>query len=291
MNKHNSPTANNQGVVMEAQLDWLTAGFDVGAKADRAEAWAFARAQAEKRSGEREKPFALLGFSGWTVGRVRWGRRADAALLQLSGQLAEDYATTILAKADRVSRVDLAVTVRLAERDDLLGESTYAQAENHYDAHPKTAIPSIIQDGAGGCTVYVGRRTSDRFLRVYNKAAESIAGGDPIAIARYPNCWRYELECKGSAARPAALAAVRALDRAAHLQQYVYDYATDHGIRPAFGAVGNRVLEPGFRRRSDYGTRLAWLQRSVNPAILAMLEVGDRAEILDALGLGTAEPV
>ena len=279
-----SPTS--QGTVIESQIDWLTLGWDDGPKADRAEAWAFARAQAERRAGYRELPFRLLGFEGWTVGRVRLGRRSDALLLQLSGDLADVYADTLVPLADRLSRIDLAVTVRLQEADDLLGENTYAQAEAHWQENHKRAQPSLIQDAAGGCTAYVGKRSSDRFLRVYNKFAESVAGGDPAAIARYPNCWRYELESKGLAARPTALAAVGASDRPAHIQQYLYDYTVDHGIFPAFAATGDRVLQPGFRRRSDYGTRLAWVRKSVNPAIKQMLEEGDRAEILDALGLG-----
>lgn len=286
MTNGNEFPGTSQGTVIESQIDWLTLGWDDGPKADRAEAWAFSRAQAERRAGYRELPFRLLGFDGWSVGRVRFGRRADAALLQLSGDLAESYADTVVAQADRLSRIDLAVTVRLAEPDELLGETTYAQAENHWQENHKRAQPWMIQDAAGGCTVYVGKRSSDRFLRVYNKEAESKDGGDPAAIVRYPNCWRYELELKGLAARPAALAAVGATDRPAFVQQYVHDYVSDHGIRAAFLPGGDRVLLPGFRRRSDYGTRLAWVRRSVNPALKQMLEEGDRAEILDALGLG-----
>lgn len=274
-----------QSTVIESQIDWLTAGWNEGPKADRAEAWAFSRAQRERREGADEKPFSLLGFSGWTVGRVRFGRRSGDALLQLSGDLAEVYGDMVVAEADRVSRVDVAVTVRLSLEDLFLGETTYAQAVTHREEHPKSALPWIVQDGDGGCTTYVGHRSSDRFLRVYNKQAEAAASGDQDSARRYANCWRYELECKGTVAFPMAVAVVGAADRPAFIQQQLHDYTVKHGILPAFGPSGNRVLIPGFRRRSDYQTRLTWLRSSVNPAILTMLEVGDRAEIMDALGL------
>lgn len=279
-----------QDRVIEAQLDWLTCGWDAGAKADRALAWAFAKAQHERRLGFKNAPFRLMGFEGYAVGRVRCGQRDGAVLLQLSGDLAEQHAAVVAFEADRVSRVDLAVTVQLAQRDPFLGESAYAQASNYRAEHPKSAMPWLVQDDDGGCTAYVGHRASDRFLRIYNKHAESVAAGDAEAVTRYERCWRYELECKGGASQPTAICALAVPDRPAHIQQLLHDYCSAHGIEPRFPSRGDRVLLPGFRRRSDYYSRLSWLRKAVNPAILSMLEVGDRGEILDALGLGLERP-
>jgi DNA relaxase NicK len=278
--------ATPQGEIIESQLDWLTCSFDEGAKSDRVQAWAYSRAQHEKRAGARELPFRLMGFEGWTVGRVRLGLRDGTALLQLSGDLAERYASELVTVADRISRVDLAVTVRLPRRYDYLGEDAYAQASNYRASHPKAALPWIVQDDDNGCTMYVGRRASDRFLRLYNKAAEQIAQGDKEGVQHYERCWRYELEIKGRTARPAALAAVQTEDRPMHCQQQLHRFCTQHGIEPAYGVDQQAVLVPGFRRRSDYESRLAWLKKSVNPAVMQMMEEGDREDILEALGLG-----
>ena len=51
---------------------------------------------------------------------------------------------------------------------------------------------SMVQSGSGGCTVYVGSRQSERFVRLYNKAAESQVNA---------TWWRLELECKGDVAK------------------------------------------------------------------------------------------
>lgn len=275
-----------QDHVIESQLDWITCGWDEGPKADRAEAWALAYQAAEARAGGRAIPFALMGFQGTTVGRVRFGRRSDAALLQLSGQLAEDRADDVLGSADRVSRVDLAVTVRLHTPDPFLGESTYAQACNHHDIHSASALPSIHADGDGGCTAYVGKRASDRYLRVYNKQAECESRDDADQAAHYQNCWRYELQTGGSVAFSSLRLACASSDRSAFIMNQLHAYCLDHGIAPAFTPTHDAPLVSGFRRRSDAETRMAWLKRAVNPAILTLLEVKDRSDILEALGLG-----
>ena len=277
---------NGQGVVIESQVDWLTAGWDEGDKADRAEAWAFSRAQREKRDGYREAPFRLLGFDGYAVGRIRFGRRSGDALLQLSGQLAEDNLGRIVAEAHRISRVDLAVTVRLSRADPFLGEATYAQACNHRAEHPAAARPWIVQDDDGGCTAYIGKRSSDRFLRVYNKEAEAKGREDAKQEAHYQACWRYELECKGVQALPVARAVSFTSDRRAFIQQYLHRFCSRRGIEPAYDPNDHNVLVPGFSRRSDTESRLTWLKRTVNPAIIQLLAEVDRADILDALGLG-----
>jgi len=178
MSNGTSDTKVPQARVIESQVDWLTCGWSDGPAADRAEAWAFARASAEGRAGFHSAPFRLMGFEGYAVGRVRFGRRNGDALLQLSGNLADDYLDTLVPLAERISRVDIAVTVRLPASDTLVAENHYAEACVWRDEHPTSALPMLVVNGDGGATCYVGRRTSDRLLRVYNKEAEQLASGD-----------------------------------------------------------------------------------------------------------------
>jgi DNA relaxase NicK len=276
----------SQATIIEAQVDWLSCSFASEEKSQRAHAWAYSRARREHREGYRELPFRLMGYEGWAVGRIRFGTREDMAFLQLSGLLAEEYIAEMVAAADRVSRIDIAVTVRLPEPDQFLGESTYAQACNWRAANPTSAMPWLMQDDDGGCTAYVGHRTSDRFLRVYNKEAEAQKSEDAKGKRHYKACWRYELECKGTVALAMAREVVASSFRPQFITQQVWRFCTRHGIEPVFRSDQDAELVPGFRRRSDYQSRLSWLKRSVNPAILSMLEVGDRADIIEALGLG-----
>jgi Putative phage replication protein RstA len=142
------------------------------------------------------------------------------------------------------------------------------------------------QDGDGGCTAYVGRRASDRYLRVYNKEAECRSRDDLDQAAHYVRCWRYELQTGGSVAYSSLRLACASSDRPAFIMLQLAAYSLAHGITPVFTPTHDAPLVPGFRRRSDAETRMAWLKRAVNPAILTLLEVKDRGDILEALGLG-----
>jgi hypothetical protein len=96
-----------------------------------------------------------------------------------------------LEKEGRPTRIDLTVDVRNPEfdlpylYDHVVGGEIISSARNH------RYITS-----SGGDTLYVGSRTSEKMLRVYDKGAEQ--GGQP-------GVWfRVELEMKGNAARWAA---------------------------------------------------------------------------------------
>jgi hypothetical protein len=65
----------------------------------------------------------------------------------------------------------------------------------------------------------------------------------------------------------------------------VHNHCVSHGIGPAFDLSTPEQALPGFRRRSDRDTRLAWLGRSVRPAVGWLLENGDRTAVLEQLGL------
>jgi DNA relaxase NicK len=277
-------------VVIEAGIDWLTIGVTGARKVASLEVWTSLLQMHEAAAGYKRLPFSLMGYSGSSVGRVRYGKRDDLAIAQFSGELADDVAVRALSLADRVSRVDIAVTVRLPQPDPFLGETVYAQASNHRAEHPRSARPMLVQDDDGGCTAYLGKRTSDAYCRVYNKEAEEAASRVAPGDTRYRNCWRAEIEYKGRAAAAVANAAVASPARPDFCQRIVHEYLRTHGISPWFPVDGDRVLISGSRRRSDHQTRMAWFRSAVAPAILKSLEVADRADILEALGLGETPP-
>jgi DNA relaxase NicK len=204
------------------------------------------------------------------------------AMVQLSGQLAEDYAPTLYGQADRISRVDMAVTVRLPAYDREVAQRAYAEATAWHEAHPQSALPKLIQDGNGGATCYLGSRSSDKTLRIYNKAAEAHSRDDADQEKHYDRCWRYELEVKSPTAWPTVERLMGHEDRASVIASWISVYCAKHGITPHIPPVKHAALLPGFRRRSDTESRMTWLRRSVNPAILELLSEVDVGEILEA---------
>lgn len=271
--------------VIESQVDWLTCATHTDVKTHQLSKVVGRLVAEEARAKMRPRPFRLNGYEGYAVGRVRAGWRGSAGLVQLSGQMAEDNLAEMADLADSITRIDIAVTAQTAEANPHIGGNHYDEACNHYAQGPGRALPSRTTDAAGGYTVYVGHRTSDFFLRIYNKEAEQRADHDERGAERYHNCWRYELELKGLVAPSVALHCAATSDRPAYVQGYVYGYARAHGLEPVFGYEGDRVLLPGFRRRTDRDSRLRWFAKQVAPAIREALSQGDAEEVLDALGL------
>jgi hypothetical protein len=156
-----------------------------------------------------------------------------------------------------------------------------------HERKPTTALPHAHQDPLGGYTLNIGSRESANYLRLYNKEAECIANDDAPGAARYRGCWRYELEVKGGLAKTLAELVDNQPDRPGYVQRYVYQWCQAHGIEPAFGQDGGRVLLPGFRRRSDADTKLRHLAKNVRPTVVWLRDQGMLEKALDALGIST----
>lgn len=271
--------------VVEAQADWLTCMFYGDRLADVARQMSLGWSKFELAAGGKPARAWVEGYELEVNGRVRYGRKPDSAIVQVSGQLADDHLDELVDVASRISRIDLAVTVRTPEPDPHLAGNAYLQAIWFFDKHPRAAVPSRHQSAPKGDTVYLGHRDSERYFRLYNKQSECETAGDAAGAEHYRNCWRYELELKRSVAPTTAAALARAGDRPAYCQEYLYDYVSGHGIQPVFPQSGDRVLVPGFRRRSDLESRRAWLRSHAKPVVRFAVERVGRDQVLRDLGL------
>lgn len=116
-----------------------------------------------------------------------------------------------------------------------------------------------IESSGGGFTIYIGSRQSEKFCRIYDKAAESQLPGE---------LWsRFEIETKGMVARAVAQSLVQTGDYAACFDTLALsmcklpkcaDY--DAFFQPGHTTVGL----PKIERRSD---REAWIESQVIPAV------------------------
>lgn len=223
------------GAVIESQVDWLTCSAHGKEAADRLLLCAKGLAKEEQQKGNKPRHFNLMGYGGTHCGAIEYGQRDEAStLVRAIGNVASAQLDVLLSLADRVTRIDLATTWRAEPPDPHLGRNAYSLAMMHFNAHPKSAIPSRIEDGAGGSTTYIGNRESDYFLRVYNKEAESIAKRDPEGAERYRSCWRFELEIKATAAQAMADRLVFEDQIPHYVQDYLHGYCTRHGVIPPF---------------------------------------------------------
>lgn len=156
--------------------------------------------------------YELTGEHTWTATRPRfgyalaWASDVGGAIIQCNPSRADmevnfvapgAFLTThpwraMIARLERYqarfSRLDM--TVQFACRHPLTSELyDLASAQQWVSSARKFQLVSSNT----GSTLYVGGRTSEKFLRVYDKGAQ--LGEEPGTL------WRVELECKGSVAR------------------------------------------------------------------------------------------
>lgn len=278
--------AHSSGTVIESQVDWLTISAHGELKASRLVDLAQYLLPEQRKRGNKVRAWRLMGYEGTHCGALEFGvRGTDHTEMRLIGDLANERLVQALSLADRVTRLDIAVTWRAEPPDPLLGNNAWSLAEAFHKAHPRSALPSRNQDGDGGQTVYIGKRGSENVLRIYNKEAEALSKGTPDEQERYKACWRYELETKGTVADRLSAVVNDSGDRSEYIQGYVYEWSRKHGVEPAFPAVGGIRIVPGFRRRADEDSRLRHLARNVKPTLDWFRSEGKLDLARKALGL------
>lgn len=278
--------SNYSGVVIESQPDWLTASAHGDKSAKALLDLAVGLAKEEAARGNRPRKWRSMGYEGLACGRVQYGQRDQAATeIRLSGDAANEFLAPALALADRVTRLDLAVTWRADQPALDLGRESYAEAIEFHKHKPRSALPWSVNDGDGGWTTYIGERRSEYHCRIYNKEAQERKQMGKRYDGRYDRCWRYELELKGTVPLLVLKKYTTSEHPSGYIQGYVHSYGVAHGLTIPFDPAGGQKLIPGFRRASDEDTKLFHLQRNVRPTVSWLTDRVGRAEVLRALGL------
>lgn len=100
----------------------------------------------------------------------------------------------VLKEGGKIARLDLAIDLRETPID-IIGLTRCQQVKGHEGSAQKW---NLITGSDNGVTLYVGSRKSEKFMRIYNKAAQQKLDGIHWA--------RFELELKAETAREIAAA-------------------------------------------------------------------------------------
>lgn len=231
--------------------------------------------------GFETKPWRSMSYAGWQHGPARAGRRDDSAICIISG--------AVVGKPHYMPDLDNARCTRLDIRIDLyyeqpkpdlitLSEAATLQARKGKGGRPWLVDPR--RPDPGGHTLYIGKRTSPLFLRIYDKEEES--GGD----AAYAGCWRLEIELKDDAANE-TFHALRAVDFAEDsLVACNLAYSAERGLRFADWQYDRwDAYAAGAGMPTDVARKLNWLGTTVAPSVRFLLRNSTPAAIISALGL------
>jgi len=263
---------------LAASVDWLTATSVDSRRWPAQTVYARHLVSAEASLGNPRQPWGANGYLGESAGRAAYGVRADSLLLRLSSDLANDCWEHVYALDFKATRIDLAVTVWLAAPDNSVALRGYRSGVGCSTLNGRKPIYSYICDSEGGSTLYVGRRSSERFGRLYNKSAES-------RDEAYEKAWRYELELKGDPAVAALSALGGNTNWRTTVTATVYEFFASRGVNPGWdGGDGALLSDPKPQDPDDY-SKFTWLDGQVKPTVRGLVERHGLRGVLDALGL------
>lgn len=277
--KSSTTVAGEAVAVLAAGVDYLACSAGTPASADllKAAGWALAYRQGEE--GNDIKPWDWKGYRGIRAGSVECGERPDGVFVRVSGALAATAWRPIARHATHVSRLDLAVTVRLPS-------DANPAAEVYQTANPanKSGRGRRVQKGrhietwSEGDTTYLGSRQSDRYGRIYDKGKES-------KDVAYRDCWRWEVEYKGDTATPLSHVLSSSDAESTAVLAYVWSDFEAFGAPPIWGLGAEVERFVSARPKSDDLRRLEWIRTQVAPSVRILIEHGRMADLLEALGL------
>lgn len=240
----------------------------------------------------RVHPWRLRGYNGRSTadiptldGGIAYGEnmREDSSILQSWGSLTQRVLGELMnAHEMRWTRCDLALTI------------LYDHELDRVDEWPTRAEPNPINlsmitgNGPGGGTLYVGKRGSEQFGRIYDK-------GDQLGTVPPRVYWRWEVEYKRGSATNVVdmLLSLPEPERRAHwISDQVCGWFHERGILfPSFDPTDLQYPMVKFASvvTSDQ-TTIKWLTEQVRPALRRLDRNGKLSHALAALGVdGTCQ--
>lgn len=259
-------------------VDWITATFKRNVSRETISNSAHLHLNDCLALGEHVVMWSSFGYDGWSVSGVKWGRRQQDDLIQVSGDTCQHWWKAIVANASNVSRLDLAVTIKFVDHQISLVSDNWQAIQEVAGNLPIIRNYTIISSLFGGDTLYVGSRSSQQFGRLYDKGLQSEA-------ANYQNCHRWEVEFKKPLAHLVANEAAYSADVDGYILGRVKGWFEERLIETPWQGAERIGAIQLLRKRTTDEKALDWLNRSVSPTVKRLIERGKAADVLLALGI------
>lgn len=237
--------------------------------------------------GATAKPWRASGYRGTQAGDRCMGSRTDGRIIRLSGQAANDYWEQLVEFSEKVTRLDLQITIGCVAGP----QSTIARHYRAVKARPYANGHAFkyrcIVEKVGPTTLYLGSRSSVQFGRIYDKGLES-------GLPRYQGCVRYEVEVKKPLSDSLAreLAFTTNVDH--RINAYVREFMGAHesaiagecpSIEIPMGVRGSINNGDSLARPDSVEQKVIWLGNQVRPTVQWLIAHGYREAALEALGI------
>jgi hypothetical protein len=224
----------------------------------------------------------LQGYEGMGYESTFVGVNDDRAFAQFSGEKANRAYDYLDHPKVHISRLDLQITVQTDVMDYNQGKRCLVAARTYNKAlptHKQRKIDFWLGEG-GSDTVYIGSKSSDIRLRIYNKETQS-------EELRYTRCWRYEAVLRNEVATSMYRKCILAGDQATDfILSTVLEYGRQRGIvLPGLEHIDPVPLDYPSKPPTDIERKLKWLEKQVKPTLEKLSAQGYGDQAAKALGL------
>lgn len=231
--------------------------------------------------GEQDKPQNQGGYVGRRYGSLWLGERQGDVLVRCSSWPAGVLAPFLHGSGGRCTRVDVQATVRVeGSPDEVVSRSAISALRGREGAQGRPWKVAHIRGFGDGDLASVGGRSSELYLRIYNKGAESPDQPE------YTSTVRFEAECKGVLAEHVWREVAGAEDRQAAALDMLHALLSKRGL-PDLGRFndGRLPLWDLPKMKTDAQKQLDWLERNVSGTVQKLILDGWKDWVYDALGL------
>lgn len=223
------------------------------------------------------------GYHGRKTSGVALGVRHDTYIIRLSSDEAREHWREVEELSTNISRVDVQITF---EFESALASFVASQRDNALTLRKRRGRAgnvTLISSSLDGDSVYLGKRTSDVYARIYDKGREEKSNEAGKLI-------RQELEFKGDRAKMICSQLREAKLEAIEANNIVSTYLKSYGVQTTANGATARQGARGKTTQND--ARCAWLRSSCAPTVRRLIDSGRLADVLDALGLsGHCAPI
>lgn len=218
----------------------------------------------------------FVGVQTRDVGLADWRGRG---LVELRGARAREHWADILPLSDKVSRIDVQVTVEEEPYNDARAVLAWFRSSRRAKREGRPPEYTLWADAAKGSTLYIGRLGSRFLARMYEKGKEEPDGP-------WENCWRYEVQARRERAEQMADLVKRVGDVQQSIPPLVHSHFASRGVEPIFDPQAAYELPPLPEEPPDTDRSLKWLGSSVAPVIQRLYDAGVYDQALARLGIG-----
>lgn len=272
-------TQHLDGELVTAGVDWLTMTV-LKEDATSLDLHTICVAQMQTEKGE-PKEIAPQGFKGYQVGGVFIGSRDDRFMFRVSGDAARSVAQELHRHGitANCSRIDLQITFkRRRVHKDWAGElRTEIRSGRGGNGELPDITTATYESFGRGSSVSINSRRSPRFVRIYDKSAESRGKlGE--------NLLRVELELKKAQAQAVFNMIANGAAQEDVARSLIIGFLDLKKIPHNFKMPESGYSLPSTVYETDEEKRVAWLLRDIAPCVKKVNNPALRRKLRIAFG-------